>query len=567
MRSHRLARETATLGLFLVLAIIVFAHSWAHPSARVQGGNDPYLFIWFLRWVPYAISHGLNPWVTHNVAIPAGANVLWNTSVPLLGLLISPVTLLAGPTAAFTTLMTLGLALSGWVMYIVARRWMGTGPALVAGLVYGFGPPMIGTALGHLHLVFAVFPPLVLLLLDDLLVRGRPPVRTGLLLGLAATAQFFVGSEILTTTAIVAAIGLVILAIEHHSRIRSALRPAAIGIGTAALVTGVLLAEPLWYLFRGPQHVGSVVQPPGVAVSDLMTYVVPDQLQHFAPQGALNISRHHTSNASEVVNYLGIPLLLLLAYIAVRRRRSSLVQLFVPLGVIVSLLSLGPWLHIRGRNTGIDLPWRVVQYLPILKNVLPARLSLYVMGCVALVVAAELEAGRRDWRIPRWSGRAAVVVALLPLLPAVPFASGFVPVPSFFTTNAVHVLQPNSTVLVVPFPYAQHAVAMEWQAEAGLRYRMPGGYVLLPTPQGRAFNPPWTPLTRQLANLERGQSTAAQALATPGVRDAYRQMHPSAVVLGPCQHRAALMEFISNIVGHPPTTVGGVQLWKLPTER
>ena len=146
--------------------------------------------------------------------------MLWNTSVPLLGLLASPITLIVSPVVAFNALMTLGLALSAWVMYLVARRWVGTGPAVVAGLLYGFGPPMIGASLGHLHLIVAIFPPLVLVLLDDLLVRRRSPLRTGLLLGLAAAAQFFIGSELLTTTVIVAALGLVVLAIEHRGLIR-----------------------------------------------------------------------------------------------------------------------------------------------------------------------------------------------------------------------------------------------------------------------------------------------------------------------------------------------------------
>jgi hypothetical protein len=566
MRS-RLARETAVLGVFLVLAIIVFAHSWAHPTRRVVGGNDPYLFIWFLRWTPYAISHGLNPWFTHHIAIPGGANVLWNTSVPLLGLLAAPITLTVSPIVAFTTLMTLGLALSAWVMYLVARRWVGTGPAVVTGLVYGFGPPMIGASLGHLHLIVAVFPPIVLVLLDDLLVRRRSPLRTGVLLGLAAAAQFFIGSELLTTTVIVAALGLLVLALEHHRLIRAALRPAAIGLGTAAVVATAVLAEPVWFLFRGPQRVTGFVQPPGVSVSDLITYVVPDQLQHFAPRVALQISRHHTSNAAEVVNYVGIPLLIVLLVIAVRRWRSNLVRLFLPLAIIVSLLSLGPWLHVRGRNTGIDLPWRLVQYLPVLKNVLPSRLSLYVLGCVALVVAVELEAVRKSATLPRWSSRAAVAVALLPLVPAVPLTAGAVSVPSFFTSSAVHVLRPNSTVLVVPFPYAQHAVAMEWQAEAGLRYRMPGGYVLLPSPRGRVFNPAPTPLTAQLAALEGGRTTVAKALAAYDVQQDYRRLDPAAVVLGPCLHRTELMEFISSIVGRSPRNVGGVQLWDLSTER
>ena len=52
--------------------------------------------------------------------------------------------------------------------------------------------------------------------------------------------------------------------------------------------------------------------------------------------------------------------------------------------------------------------------------------------------------------------------------------------PAFFTGPAVRTLPRDSVVLVLPWAYRRTALAMTWQAEAGLWYRMPGGYFIGP---------------------------------------------------------------------------------------
>jgi hypothetical protein len=75
------------------------------------------------------------------------------------------------------------------------------------------------------------------------------------------------------------------------------------------------------------------------------------------------------------------------------------------------------------------------------------------------------------------------MVALLVMLPLWP--SGTVPAeevttPTFFTGPAVRELPRDSVVLVLPWPNRRAAMAMTWQAETGLWYRMPGGYFIGP---------------------------------------------------------------------------------------
>ena len=68
--------------------------------------------------------------------------------------------------------------------------------------MYGFSPALLHSAVGHYDLLFAVLPPLLLHLVL-LLATGRvAAVRGGVVLGLLAVAQLFIGEELLFDTAL-----------------------------------------------------------------------------------------------------------------------------------------------------------------------------------------------------------------------------------------------------------------------------------------------------------------------------------------------------------------------------
>src|SRR5713226_4781395 len=88
MRGRRKGQSAAALGAFLLISVLMFGlpvlphltHSYigngTHPA-------DPEAFFWFLNWWPYAIGHGINPFVTHAVYAPGGLDVATTTSVPV----------------------------------------------------------------------------------------------------------------------------------------------------------------------------------------------------------------------------------------------------------------------------------------------------------------------------------------------------------------------------------------------------------------------------------------------------------------------------------------------------
>ena len=216
------AATAAILACYLIGAVAVTWHLWADPAAHTVAGNpnDADLFAWFLRYDATAISHGHLPaLVTTAMNAPQGINIMWNTSILLPAVLLTPVTLLFGPQTALTLLMTAGFAGSAASLFLVLRRWdAGAGPAALAGAIYGFSPALLQASIGHYNLQFAVLPPLIIDAGLRLALRSRAPVRDGAWLGLLITAQLLTGEELLMLTGIA---GLLLVAAAVLGRPRS----------------------------------------------------------------------------------------------------------------------------------------------------------------------------------------------------------------------------------------------------------------------------------------------------------------------------------------------------------
>ena len=132
--------------------------------------------VWFLGWVPFALSHGHSLFYTNWILYPSGVNLTDNTAMTLLGVLAAPVTVLAGPIAAYNLVLRAGFTLSALAMFVVVRRLVRWWPAaFAAGLLYGFSPFMAGQGLSHEFLVFAPIPPLAFGILIDVFGRRRMP--------------------------------------------------------------------------------------------------------------------------------------------------------------------------------------------------------------------------------------------------------------------------------------------------------------------------------------------------------------------------------------------------------
>ena len=81
-----------------------------HVSAFVRA--DQPQTDWYLAWTPHQVLHGHAPWTTDYLSVPHGVNLMWNTLLPLPGLLMGPVTWATNVLATHTLLAVLAFAFS-----------------------------------------------------------------------------------------------------------------------------------------------------------------------------------------------------------------------------------------------------------------------------------------------------------------------------------------------------------------------------------------------------------------------------------------------------------------------
>src|SRR6266480_600732 len=362
--------------LYLGIAIGFFATIWfapGGPSSTALGvGGDPQLAIWFLRWQEFALAHGHNLLFTTYLDAPQGVNLMWNTTAPVLGVALAPLTATLGGVFAYNVAETLGLATSAMAAFVMIRRYVqatdatGTIAALVGGALYGFSPYIAAHALGHPPAVILFTAPLMLLVADDLFVRQtRQATRGGVALGVLAAVQLLLWEELLLAEALVGAVGIVaLLAFSTAARpseplaavVRQRWRHAAWGL-MAAFTTFVLLAGgPLAMQFFGAQTVHGAVWAPNQFVTDLLAFITPTPLQAMTPPFAARLSELFSATIYEWSGYLGIPLLALLGYAIASfwsrgmSQAGALTGIFAVTGVFVGLLSMGPLINVAGHT-------------------------------------------------------------------------------------------------------------------------------------------------------------------------------------------------------------------------
>jgi len=488
--------------VYLGASLLVWWNVWtSHPtSTTICGCGDPSLFTWFLAWPAHAILHGQNPLYSTALFHPGGVNLLSNTSEPAIGTLLAPVTWLFGPVATLNVALILCPVLSAIGMYVLLRRWVAWSPAaIIGGFAYGFAPFMLLNLTNAWFMVcLGVVPPLIVLCLDELLLRqGRPPITTGVLLGLLVALQFFIGTEVLLIVVISAAIGVGLLvvsaAIWRPGELRSHFRIAATGLGAGAATAVVLLAYPLWFALAGPAHLGGTIWPQlrlqyaGVAIKDLFV-PAPPNINAFGGY----VLNHRIGGYQGTVlspEYIGLGVIAVMVGGLIAFRRDRKIWFFGGMVVISLMLAVGA-------RKGYPLPWTYLTHLPQFENIIPARFLVVTWLAIAIVVALIVDhtygavgrwrrttAGNTPKNAAALAAGLVAVVAIAPqtfyLAGTTPFTTQTVVLPTWFRTQAPH-LPPHQVLLVIPAPSGLRESAATWQAVEGMSYSMvegpgPGG--------------------------------------------------------------------------------------------
>jgi len=520
-RLRRVGAHLAVIAVFTLPAVVLWWRAWSVGAASTVrcACLDPAQQVWFIAWPAYSLKHLLSPFSSMWLWPPHGVDLLSNASTPLVGIVLSPITWWFGPLAATTLALTLAPGLSAWGCWVACRRLVTWQPACwVAGLVFGYSPFVVqSVAQGHLSTGLLVFPPLVLVVLHEILVRQRASVWwCGISLSALLLGQFLVSAEVLAITVVLAVIGIVVTAALNPHRIAPKLPFALRAFGITGLVSLVLLAAPVWYMLAGPERIK------GPVWSGLHNFFVAQIFSLWDP-GTYRSPLWSTALQGPPLQFAGFGFLIVLAVsvVAAWRRRGMWVIAIVAL--VATVFSWGGILWLSPHHPIVSnwLPWSWFTNLPVLDNISAVHFSALADLAAALIIGIGLDALR--WSNPgRWlpaAGRIAVLggATALVMLPMwltyeAPLAVDTVELPPWYAT-AAHQVPEGSVVASYPFPASASLVSepMLWQAEDGMRFRLAGGYIKVPGPGvGVIGEGPPDSATRTLDDLTQGSSPTAQ---------------------------------------------------------
>lgn len=150
---------------YLALAATVLSGQWRNTDSGylIKSGQDQTMWEWFFAVTAHAVANLANPLGTDLQNFPAGVNMMANTAMFGVGVPLTPVTLLFGPTVTFVLVLTLGLAGTAFAWYRLFHRELvdARAAAVIGGLFCGFAPGMISHANAHPNFVVLLLLPVI----------------------------------------------------------------------------------------------------------------------------------------------------------------------------------------------------------------------------------------------------------------------------------------------------------------------------------------------------------------------------------------------------------------------
>ena len=396
--------------------------------------GDTNQYMWFIGWMWHAIGQGRSPLVTHSFNYPYAINIMDYTSVPALGLLFGWLYGLTGIVFIYNLIVVVNYTLI-FIFGKLTLRTLGIGQVLssVGGLLFCLMPYLTAQELQHLNLAF--ISPLFIIgyLVARIIHSAKPPGwGIGIFTGLALTLAFYTCLETFVSMALCLALLFVCaLLCSFESTRRFTLRLLNVRFLLATAVP-LLLVIPGFLNFvqgEGSQSLNFVMYSSFVYLNDLLSAIVPSSVYLAHTSATTALTSKFSGNIFEWDGYLSIPFIACFIVYAVRGWRKPAMRILAYATVCMSVFSLGPVLHVGGMQTSIPLPWALALPFPVIHDLLPARLSLYVgyLGIILVVWGIDEAVKRmpvqlrplrpRPWQLATLLALGLVVFLWLPLLP------------------------------------------------------------------------------------------------------------------------------------------------------
>jgi hypothetical protein len=345
----RAGRHAILLGCYVAAGVMLTWPRVTYLAGSLPAIRDTGGYVWGFWWIAHQVVHLGNPWVTPDLAAPVGTGLAFHTLMPLPGLLMTPVTLVSGPSASYNLLTIACPGLLCYLTYRAARLWLPSGfDAVAAGAFFGLSSSLTWRSWYELNLALgALFLPLAL----EAAVRlgrggGR---RAAVILGLVLGAALLTDQESAVLATIVAGLALLPWLARQQS-------VTALGQAGLAAVTALAAGSPQLVVMVKQLMAGAASAPPHILArnydgsgASLVQLVTPSP--RLASYGLDSLATpYYAGRPSMVMVGYGAVLsaVALLGLAAAWRRPAA--RLLALLWVACSLLALGsrPWLLSHG---------------------------------------------------------------------------------------------------------------------------------------------------------------------------------------------------------------------------
>ncbi len=418
------------LGTYAFLAVVLtwpLATSLTTGVIGAVGGVDAYQNAWNLWWVTRALVTLNDPFFSPLLFYPEGIDLFWQTLGFSQGVLALPVTLALGPVAAVNWIVLTSFIVGGYATFLLARRLAGNNAAaLVAGATFVCSPYHMEKVIdGNLELAALHWIPWYAYALHLLMEQPswRRVLLAGALLLWTSLGSWYYGLFGVLYTGCVAVIWAAGARLDapggdvRRSGVQFAWGIAPLLIWAAALAP----------------RLGGLAAGTGDAIWDMRAVQVErsaDLLDFFLPSpvhpwwGPLVRAWRDQAYPDAVIWNVALGWVALLLGItgAIVARRATWRWTLLLLACLV--LALGPQLKVAGQDTGIPLPFTLLQDMPgIRSGQRPNHMA--VMASLALAVLAAYGVGVLQQAIAHRGGDAREHrVARIHRLPSRVFARG-----------------------------------------------------------------------------------------------------------------------------------------------
>jgi hypothetical protein len=470
--SHPVLRHLALLAVYLAAGI---ALTWPRASYlarhRLPKTRDVSGYVWDLWWTAHQVAHLGNPWFTGHMAAPVGIQLGFDTTMPLAGLIMTPVTLAFGPSASFSLLTIVLPGLLCYVMYRAARLWLAAPGAIAAGALFGLSSMLAWQDWYHLNIALgSLFLPLTLE--TAILLRRRPGLRQGAALGVVLGASVLINQESAVMAVLLAAAALLPWLAGRRAGARApALRALAAGAAAALVVASPQLIAMIQQAASGGASVSAQVlahtgKSYGVGLADL--FAPSQRVASYGLSGLANAAASADGRIGEGMPMFGLVLTVLALFglaVSWRRRSAWLLAAFwlgcawLALGAVL-WVGRTPYAPLQGgwygQRVSLIMPYTWFMRIPWLSDLREADR----FGLLGLVAAVLLAGAAVDW-VRRHAWPAVIVVAALAVFEA-----------GWSSSHAIGVMPTTLPALDRPIA-ADHSDSIVVDAPFGLRGGLP----------------------------------------------------------------------------------------------